>query len=224
MKNLIITGANRGIGLGITKVMLSQNHTVIATTRNIENSGDLQNLKNKYSKNLKIVSLDLTNKDSLLSFSKKIPFNHLDILINNAGIMEGNSLNIANTDKTFQVNTLGPMQVTQKLIKKLLNSNSAKVFFMSSKMGSIADNMSGGHYSYRMSKTALNMFCRSFSIDYPKIITMALHPGWVKTDMGGPNAIISIKESAVGLSSLMLKAEKNMSGRFFDYNGNELPW
>jgi NAD(P)-dependent dehydrogenase (short-subunit alcohol dehydrogenase family) len=91
-------------------------------------------------------------------------------------------------------------------------------------MGSIAENSGGGCYSYRMSKTALNMFCRSFSIDYPKIISIALHPGWVKTDMGGSNAITTIEESAIGLAKIMLDAKRKSSGGFFDFEENELPW
>ena len=134
------------------------------------------------------------------------------------------SLDISEVSKTIEINTLGPMKITQVLINKLLHSSNGKSIFITSKMGSIADNHGGSYYSYRMSKTALNMFCRSLSIDYPTITSMVIHPGWVKTDMGGPNAMISIQESCVGLTRVILEATKSSSGKFIDFKGNDLPW
>ena len=229
MGKIVITGANRGIGLGLTKVFLSENHNVIATTRNPENSTDLLNLKKNYSETLDIIDLDLTNEYSITKFAKNIPFEFIDILVNNAGFMEKTnssftSLDISEVSKTIEINTLGPMKITQVLMNKLLNNSNSKSIFITSKMGSIADNHGGSYYSYRMSKTALHMFCRSLSIDYPTITSMVIHPGWVKTDMGGPNAMISIQESCVGLTRVILEATKSSSGKFIDFKGNDLPW
>ena len=229
MKKIVITGANRGIGLGLTKVFLSKNHRVIATTRNIKKSPDLLGLQKNYSKTLDIVTLDVTNEQSISNFSKDIYFEYVDILVNNAGFMEKknpnfDSLNISEVSKTIEINTIGPMKIVQKLIDKLLKSSNSKNVLITSKMGSITDNTGGGYYSYRISKTAINMFCRSISIDYPTITSMVLHPGWVKTDMGGPNAITSIEESSIGLTNVILNATKSSSGKFIDFNGKELPW
>jgi short-subunit dehydrogenase len=173
--------------------------------------------------------LDLEDKNSISNFSKNISHHTVDILVNNAGIMEESNvcfsdLDISLINKTIEVNTLGPMRLTQLLTENLIKANNGKVFFITSKMGSIEDNSSGGYYGYRLSKTALNMFCRSFAIDHPEIVTAVLHPGWVKTDMGGPNATTTIAESATGLSNFMLRANKNLSGRFFDFRERELPW
>ena len=229
MKKVVITGANRGIGLGLTKVFLSENHQVIAATRNPKESSYLLDLKKKYSQTLNIVALDVTKKHSISKFSESIYFKSIDILINNAGVMEKknvsfNTLDISEVRKIIEVNTIGPMRVIQVLIDKLLLSSNCKNVLITSKMGSISDNFGGGYYSYRISKSALNMFCRSISVDYPTLTSIVLHPGWVKTDMGGPNAITSIEESSIGLTQVIMKATKSSSGKFMDFKGNELPW
>ena len=229
MKKVVITGANRGIGLGLTKVFLSENHQVIAATRNPKESSYLLDLKKKYSQTLDIVVLDVTKKHSISKFSESISFKSIDILINNAGVMEKenvsfDTLDISEVRKIIEVNTIGPMRVIQVLIDKLLLSSNCKNVLITSKMGSISDNFGGGYYSYRISKSALNMFCRSISVDYPTLTSIVLHPGWVKTDMGGPNAITSIEESSIGLTQVIMKATKSSSGKFMDFKGNELPW
>ncbi len=229
MKKVVITGANRGIGLGLTKVFLSENYQVIASTRKPKESSHLLDLKKKYSQTLDIVALDVTNEHSISKFSENISYTSIDILINNAGVMEKkntsfDTLDISEVRKTIEVNTLGPIKVIQVLIDKLLLSRNAKNVLITSKMGSISDNFGGGYYSYRISKTALNMFCRSISVDYPTLTSIVLHPGWVKTDMGGPNAITSIEESSIGLTQVITKATKSSSGKFMDFKGNELPW
>ncbi len=229
IKKIVITGANRGIGLGLTKAFLTKNHKVIATTRNLNKSPDLLRLRENFGETLDVVTLDVTNEHSISNFSKSISFESIDILVNNAGFMEKknpnfDSLDFAEVSKTIEINTFGPMKITQVLINKLLKSSNSKNVMITSKMGSITDNYGGGYYSYRISKTAINMFCRSISIDYPTITSMVLHPGWVKTDMGGPNAITSLKESSTGLMKVILEATKSSSGKFMDFKGNELPW
>ena len=229
IKKIVITGANRGIGLGLTNAFLTNNHKVIATTRNLNKSPDLLRLRENFGETLDVVTLDVTNEHSISNFSKCISFESIDILVNNAGFMEKknpkfDSLDFSELSKTIEINTFGPMKITQVLINKLLRSKNSKNVLITSKMGSITENYGGGYYSYRISKTAINMFCRSISIDYPTITSMVLHPGWVKTDMGGPNAIISVRESSTGLIKVILEATKSSSGKFMDFKGNELPW
>ena len=153
----------------------------------------------------------------------------VDILINNAGILDcGNvsfeKLQIDDLSRSIAVNTLGPMKITQLLLPKLSESASPRVFHMTSQMGSIADNRSGGYYFYRISKAALNMFNKSFSQDYPNIPSIVIHPGWVRTDMGGDHAPISPDIAAINISDLILTANNLSSGNFYNYKGEILPW
>ena len=116
------------------------------------------------------------------------------------------------------------MRVTQRLLSNLLASHRPIVATLTSKMGSIADNRSGGYYAYRVSKSAVNMLMKSFANDHPKIRTVLLHPGWVRTDMGGPNATVSVEASVDGLVSVITNLKPEQSGGFFDYKGAEIPW
>ena len=126
--------------------------------------------------------------------------------------------------KMFDVNAVGAVRVTQSLLPALLKSERPIVANISSKMGSISDNTGGGHYGYRMSKAAMNMFNKSLAVDFPKLIAVCFHPGWVQTEMGGKAAPTSVGESVSGLGELIDKLEPKHSGRFFDFNGEELPW
>lgn len=133
-------------------------------------------------------------------------------------------LSIADMEMTFRTNTFSPVVVVKTFLPNLKRGKSPRLINITSLMGSIADNSSGGYYAYRMSKTALNMFAKSFSIDYPDIITLTLHPGWVRTNMGGPEAPTLPRESARGLYALIKQAHKDQSGHFMDFRGKELPW
>jgi len=156
-------------------------------------------------------------------------FKAIDILINNAGILDGGNvsfekLQIDDLLRSIAVNTLGPMKITQLLLPKLSESANPRVFHMTSQMGSIADNQSGGYYFYRISKASLNMFNKSFSQDYPSIPSIVIHPGWVRTDMGGNHAPISPDIAAINISDLILTANNLSSGNFYNYKGEILPW
>ena len=156
-------------------------------------------------------------------------FKAIDILINNAGILDcGNvpfeKLKIDDLLHSIEVNTLGPMKITQLLLPKLIESTNPRVFHITSQLGSIADNHSGGYYFYRISKAALNMFNKSFSRDYPNIPSIVIHPGWVRTDMGGNNAPILPETAASNISDLILTANNLNSGNFYNYKGEILPW
>ena len=116
------------------------------------------------------------------------------------------------------------MRVTRAFLPHLRQSAQPKLIHITSLMGSIADNESGGYYGYRMSKAALNMFNKSFAIDYPEVISLVVHPGWVKTDMGGPQAPLPPEIAVRGILSVVNRATTKQTGKFFDYEGNELPW
>tara|TARA_A100001015_G_scaffold115758_1_gene128538 strand:+ start:1067 stop:1756 length:690 start_codon:yes stop_codon:yes gene_type:complete len=229
MKYIFITGVNRGIGFFKTKELLKRGHSVIGTYRKDSNNNNLQKLKSAFPTTLNLYSLDVqaVEKEELTRYLNS--FESLDKLINNAGILDcGNvsfeKLRIDDLSRSIEVNTLGPMKITQLLLPKLSESASPRVFHMTSQMGSIADNQSGGYYFYRISKAALNMFNKSFSQDYPHIPSIVIHPGWVRTEMGGNHAPISPEIAAINISDLILTANNLSSGNFYNYKGEILPW
>lgn len=230
MKTFFITGCNRGIGLGLTKAILQKGHRVIGTCRNPEGARDLWELESDYGDRLQIFDMDVTNDDSVKAVVKRLPSDTMiDVLINNAGVMKGrdsriNEISLSMMEETLRVNTLGPIRVTQALMPLLLNAMEPVIAHISSKMGSIADNQSGGSYVYRISKTALNMFNKSLSIEVPQAVCVVLHPGWVKTDMGGSVAPTSVEESVQGLLQVISELTPKHTGRFFDFKGVEIPW
>ena len=154
----------------------------------------------------------------------------IDILINNAGVGSSNQHFEAVSSKPWlevlKVNLIAPLIITQSLIENVKKSSSKKIYFLSSQLGSIGDNTSGGMYVYRSSKTGLNQVVKSLSVDLKLkgITVVSLHPGWVKTDMGGPNAPVSIDKSIEGMITVIDRTDIKDTGRFLNYDGTELPW
>lgn len=229
MNTILITGAGRGIGIEMTKQLLEAGNHVIAWARSPQKSTLLSQLKSQYPQKLEIYPIDITSDAQVSEFlrqhTEKKP---IDILINNAGIYgedrDFETLSLNDVLHTIETNSLGPMRVTKALLPFLQMSTNPKVIHITSLMGSIEDNESGGSYGYRMSKAALNMFHKSFSIDYSNIISLVIHPGWVKTDMGGPNAPTTPCESVQGILKIISAAKKSDSGKFISYSGEILPW
>ena len=230
MTNVLVTGANRGLGLGFVTNYLGKNVNVVSTTRDIKSSRELLSLKERFPDNLEIFELDLLKEsagDTLANFLGERP---IDILINNAGIGSTNQHFQAVSPKPWlevlKVNLIAPLMVTQSIIDNVKKGVDKKIYFLSSQLGSIGDNTSGGMYIYRSSKTGLNQVVKSLSVDLkPQGITVvSLHPGWVKTDMGGPNAPVSIDESIEGMTQVIHTTDIRDTGRFLNYDGKELPW
>ena len=231
MQNILITGANRGIGLGFVKKFLKRNSKVFCTSRKISKSKELILLKKEFSKNLEIVELDLLEEESPKILSDFLSNQAIDIFINNAGVIGNsnqsfNAVSSENWIDVLKVNLIAPLLITQSILENIKKSAHKKIYFLSSKVGSIEDNSSGGMYLYRSSKTALNQIVKSLSIDLkPTVISViSLHPGWVKTDMGGPHALISVEESVNGMLKVILNTDIRNSGQFLNYDGCEIPW
>ena len=229
MSTYVITGASRGIGLELVTQVLAQKHKVIAGVRNPAAAKELAELAKTHEGSLRVLRLDVKSASSVAEFKQAIGDETVDFLINNAGVLSDQDDVSAEIDPnvvadTFDTNTLGPIRVTQALLPNLRKAANPVIGHVSSQMGSIADNGSGGHVAYRISKTALNMFAKTLALDEPKIVTLTLHPGWVKTRMGGSGATLDTRSSAQGLLNLINSAKKPMSGRFFNYSGKELPW
>jgi len=214
MAVIVITGANRGIGLSLCR-QLCQEHSVHALCRKA--SPQLQSLPLTIHE-----GVDVQEPETV---PQELP--SIDILINNAGILRRDgltSLSVSDMKDQFVVNSLGPLLITQALLPKL--SSGSKVVIVTSRMGSVADNTSGGMYGYRMSKAAVNMAGMSLSRDLkPKGVAVALlHPGFVRTDMTGGNGYISAEESAKGLIEQIHRLSLETTGVFWHCNGEELPW
>ena len=220
LKTILITGANRGIGLELVKESLSKNFSVIGTFRNKENSQELFQLS---SNKIKLFEMDVVDEKSVLDVSKNI-HNPIDYLICNAGINNGYG-SIFDQDHTHEkmlevlnVNVIGSI-LTVKHFSKILNKD-AKIILISSIMG--VQNHSGSSASiYRASKAAVNNIMISISEEFKskKITVASFHPGWVRTDMGGPNATLSTKESASSLIKNFENLTFENTGKFFNYDG-----
>ncbi|MCD6449311.1 MAG: SDR family oxidoreductase [Thermotogaceae bacterium] len=223
----VVTGANRGIGYAIAKNLLSQGHSVIAGVRNPE-ADSLKELKRLYDASFEVYKLDLADEASIKEFSGNIE-DPVDILFNNAGVLYRDSAETVEYEKvlyTIKVNTLGALFLTKYLIKNLTESGNPKVINTSSILGSISSFSGTTSVSYSVSKAALNMVTVSMANDLRKynIIVISLHPGWVRTDMGGSAAPVLPDESAKGIINLAMGLTMKQSGRFFDYEGREIPW
>ncbi|MFL0803312.1 MAG: SDR family oxidoreductase [Agarilytica sp.] len=219
-KNIVITGANRGIGLAFTQHYLAKGDNVYALCRQasegLEKSGATI-----------VAGIDVTDSESLAKAKEALFSVKIDLLINNAGILHAEALgalNYAEMLQQFEVNALGPLKVTEAL--QDLISEGGKVALITSRMGSVADNGSGGYYGYRMSKAALNAGGKSLAIDLqPKNIAVAiLHPGFVQTEMVGNAGDISASTAAERLAQRIEALTIETTGTFWHSNGEVLPW
>ncbi|MEH6634446.1 MAG: SDR family oxidoreductase [Halioglobus sp.] len=221
---VLVTGANRGIGLELVRQLRARGHQVIGTARN---PGEAAELKKT---GAALVQLDVTDSSSVRAMAKELEGQKIDLLINNAGMLGHNAQNFEETDfdkviATFDVNSLGPMRVTQALLPNILSGSGKTIIQISSTMGSIANN-GGGYYGYRASKSALNMLNKSLALELADmgITSVVLHPGWVQTRLGGADAAITTQDSVSGMISVIASLGPEDSGHFLDYKGNELPW
>jgi NAD(P)-dependent dehydrogenase (short-subunit alcohol dehydrogenase family) len=220
MPTAIITGSNRGIGLEFCRVLQQRGYAVTALCR-------------RASEALKMLPVtvhegyDVTDSAAIDVFANTVGAETVDLLINNAGILESTSLDNLDLDsarRQFEINALGPLRVTKSLLPAL--KSGAKVALITSRMGSIADNDSGGSYGYRMSKAALNAAGVSLARDLePRDIAVAiLHPGYVKTDMTGQSGLIEADKAVAGLLQVIDQLGPKNSGSFWHSNGEILPW
>ncbi len=220
MATVCITGANRGVGLELTRQFGERGDDIIAICR--KPSADLTKL------NVDVVDgIDVTDRTSMLRLRDSIGSRRIDVLVNNAGILSDESLDDLDFDRIrrqFEVNSIGPLRVTALLRNNLVRGS--KVAIVTSRMGSIEDNTSGGRYGYRMSKAAVNMAGRSLAHDlvHSGVAVVILHPGFVRTDMTGHQGLVDPPESAQGLIQRIDDLTLETSGRFWHANGEPLPW
>lgn len=224
-QTVLVTGANRGIGLALATKFQKQGFEVIATARKPKKAQALAKL------GVQIEQLDITDANSVNRLAERLKGKKIDILINNAGIggystRRFEDLEVDRLMRVFNVNSLGALRVTQALLPNLNLGTRKIVASVSSRMGSIEQNASGGVIGYRASKTALNSFNKSLSLEFAErgYIFVVLHPGWVRTDMTSDNATYSTQESAEGLAKVIFGLSPSDNGKFYDLHGKPLKW
>jgi len=226
MPNLVITGANRGIGLALATRYASEGWTIHATAREPEKATALKALPNTT-----VYPLDVTSQASIDAFAKALDGLPVDHLINNSGIMGPRELpfgssQMADWVEVLTVNTAAPWLVTERLAANLEAGKGKRVGIVSSQLGSITNASLGWPPLYGTSKTGVNMVGRMLSLILADkgIVLLLLHPGWVRTDMGGSSADISAEESADGIYTRLKDSTPEMNGCFFTYDGTPMPW
>jgi NAD(P)-dependent dehydrogenase (short-subunit alcohol dehydrogenase family) len=228
---MLITGANRGLGLEFARQYLADNWHVFATCRNPVRADKLKALANSAGDKLTVVEMDVTKPEIIRKAATQLDGSAIDLLINCAGITGASGQRPGHIDydswaRVLDVNTLGPMRVLESFIEHIARGERKLVVSVTSGMGSLADNTSGGSIAYRSSKAALNMVMRSAAIDLkPRGIScVVVNPGWVKTGMGDPNATLIPQESVSAIRRLIATLGRKDTGKFYHYDGSEYPW
>ena len=226
---VLVTGANRGIGLEFVRQYAGDGFRVIACCRDSLKATELTTLAASSGGKVSVQTLDVSDFNQIERLASDLKDRAIDLLINNAGFYPHGSFASINYDewqKAFLINTMAPMKLVECFVEQVASSRWRKIVTLSSKMGSIADNDSGGSYPYRTSKAAVNMVMKNLAIQLkPRgIATCTLHPGWVKTDMGGANALIDVQQSVSGMRAVIDRLSTDNTGRFIAYDGQEIPW
>ncbi|MGE0650955.1 MAG: SDR family oxidoreductase [Alphaproteobacteria bacterium] len=226
MPSVLITGANRGLGLEFARQYAADGWRVHAACRMPDRATELAGIKG----DVTVHPLDVTDSGAITALVDALGNDAIDVLVNNAGVY-GRRQSLGRIDyggweSVLRTNVLAPIAMTEAFLPALQRAEKPRVALITSRMGSIADNTSGGYYAYRSSKAALNAAGRSLALDLREqgIVVLMLHPGWVRTDMGGASAPLEPRDSIAALRRIIDGAKMTDSGRFFSYNGSEVPW
>jgi len=228
-KTALIVGASRGLGLGLASELASRGWQVVATARQPGRAKGLQALFAAHSGRVEIESMDVDRAEDLETLAQRLARRRLHLLFLNAGIMGPKEQSVlkASREDVAQImwtNAVAPIRIAERLLPQLVEGGT--VAFMSSKLGSVAENTSGGYDLYRISKSSLNMLAHGFAVTHAQrsgITVLNLHPGWVRTDMGGAEAPLSIEESTRGLANV-LESRHGRDHFYLDYQGKPIPW
>jgi NAD(P)-dependent dehydrogenase (short-subunit alcohol dehydrogenase family) len=228
---VLVTGANRGLGFEFARQYAADGWQVYATCRAPNDAKDLQEAAAASGGHMHLLAFDVTDATSVRAAAGALGGEPIDVLINNAGVGGPRNerlgrLDYAAWERVLDVNTLGPMRVTEAFVDNVAKSREKKVVTITSGMGSIADNTSGGSYAYRTSKAAVNMAVKSLSLDLaPRgIVCIVMNPGWVRTDMGGTRGTLSPAESIKAMRTVIAGLKPGDTGKFFNYNGKSYAW
>lgn len=240
MPTVLVTGAARGLGLEFARQYCSRGWRVLAAVRDPARAAALEALRNHAPDHLAIHSLDVMDHASIDRLAMLLRDQPIDVLINSAGSMGRGSFakeglgfgRFGSSDyddwaQVFRLNVMGPMKMAEAFVEHVAASGSKKIITLTSIVGSIAKNRVGSLYAYRASKAAVNAIMRSMAIDLAKshgIAATVMHPGWVRTEMGGPNADIDAETSVCGMIRVIDALTIESAGRYWMYDGSELPW
>ena len=228
MSNVLITGASRGLGLEFARQYAREGWDVIGCCRHPKTARPLADL------GADIVKLDVTDARDVTALSKRLAATTIDLFVCNAGVAGARNPVLtgatqADFDTVMRTNVLGPMWLSAALADHIAaggEGRGGKIAYLSSRMGSISAMANAGSALYRASKAALNAIVKAVALELaPRgVVAIALHPGWVRTDMGGAGADLGAEASVTGMRAVIERAAARDSGRFFDYTGKELPW
>lgn len=224
----MISGANRGLGLALTQRFATAGWKVIAACRDPESAAQLAALKEHG--DVQLCKLDVTNADDIANLAQELSNTPIDALINNAGVLDSNREDISQVSddewlQMFAINSIAPVRMALAFKEHLKRSSNPRIVTVSSEMGSLNRSLDGA-IAYRTSKAAVNKAMQALATNFASegIIVCPLHPGWVRTDMGGDHAAISPEQSAGGIFELTTGLTQDMSGRFWTWDGTEHPW
>lgn len=231
MPSILVTSANRGLGFELVRQYSAAGWVVHAGCRNPDGARELAELARRSEGHIRPFAMDVTDGEGVRRAAQALGDAPIDLLVNSAGIIGKPGQRFGSVDyedwrRVFDVNTMGPVRVCEAFIENVARSERRQLVTITSGMGSIADNTTGGTLPYRTSKAAVNMAMRSIAIELaPRGITcIVINPGWVKTDMGGPNARITPEESVSAMRKVFDRLSLRDTGRFFNYDGREYPW
>jgi NAD(P)-dependent dehydrogenase (short-subunit alcohol dehydrogenase family) len=232
MKTLLITGASRGIGLEFCKQYAADGWRVLACCRDPAKSDALVKLAARNPEQIKLHALDVTNHTQIEQLAQSLNEESIDLLINDAGVYPAaDKGGFGHTDyaqwiTAFNINTMAPLRMVESFVTQIARSKLRLIVTITSQMGSIADNGSGGSYLYRSSKAAANMVVKSLAVDLKEkgITSVAFNPGWVMTDMGGPNAMIPVEQSVADMRKVIAGLTVADTGKFIGNDGLVIPW
>ncbi len=240
MPTVLVTGAARGLGLELVRQYAADGWTVLACVRAPALATALMTLAQGSGGRVELHTVDLDEPATVDALATRLAQRPIDVLLNSAGTMgqgsfasEGIAFGRFGTsdfddwNHVFRVNVMGPMKMAEAFVEHVAASKHRKIVALTSEIGSISRNTLGSLYAYRASKAALNAVMRSLSIDLHKshgILAAPIHPGWVRTDMGGPRADIDAATSAAGIRNVIAGLDAARAGRFWMYDGSELPW
>lgn len=232
-QTLLITGANRGIGLALTRELLAEGHTVVAAARNPEAGRELNELEQRYAEHFFILKMDVCSDEMVAEAAKLLAAElpSLDVLVNNAAVFpeEGNEsirdIDLQHFRDAWETNVLGVIRTTRAFLPLLEKGSRPRVVNISSGAGSVTAKDNSGHYAYAASKAALNMVTRGIAAELrpQNICVVAVNPGWVRTDMGGPNATLAAEETARALAKMITGLTMEQTSKFLERTGAEYP-
>ena len=229
MPTVLITGGNRGLGLEFARQYAASGWNVVATARSPQQATALAALRPTASGTVRIEPFDAARPESFDELARSIGDTALDLVINNAGVMTRRGFGAstwADWEPHMRVNAYAPLRLAEVLVEALSRGTHPKYVALTSVLGSIGANESGGLYAYRASKAAANAVLKSLSLDLATrgIVVLPLHPGWVRTDLGGPMATIDVQTSVTGMRTVIASATSADSGKFRQWDGTMLAW